>query len=107
FDSSGRRHTTLSRDWSSDVCSSDLDRFAGADGFMIASPEYNGSVTPSLKNMLDWLSVQRTFCAANDLFKDKIVAVMACSPGGSRSEERRVGREWLARGAAPQPVRAV
>src|SRR2546429_1891416 len=33
FFSSRRRHTRCSRDWSSDVCSSDLVRLAGADCF--------------------------------------------------------------------------
>src|SRR5690606_41603924 len=31
FFSSRRRHTRFSRDWSSDVCSSDLDEHAGGD----------------------------------------------------------------------------
>src|SRR5690606_40243023 len=33
FFSSRRRHTRFSRDWSSDVCSSDLDDFYGTDSF--------------------------------------------------------------------------
>src|SRR5690606_39326886 len=35
--SSGRRHTRLSRDWSSDVCSSDLSREAWRRGFSTAA----------------------------------------------------------------------
>ncbi len=31
-------------------------RFMRADGFLMVCPEYNGSVTPFLKNTVDWIS---------------------------------------------------
>jgi chromate reductase len=53
------------------------------DGFLIASPEYNGAFSPLLKNALDWASraevTDEPACAA---YKGKAAAVMAASPGG-------------------------
>lgn len=56
--------------------------FLNHDGFLIASPEYNSSITPLLKNTIDWVS--RVFdnlppCAA---YKGKVAGLMAASPGG-------------------------
>src|SRR2546429_4856772 len=47
FFSSRRRHTRCSRDWSSDVCSSDLvhdDAFAVREHQSVGRPEVNGEV---------------------------------------------------------------
>ena len=54
-----------------------------ADGVFIASPEYNGSFTPVLKNAIDWVSRIR----ADDepplaAFTGKVYAIGAASPGG-------------------------
>ena len=55
-----------------------------ADGFLIASPEYNGSLTGALKNMIDWTS--RAEAGEDPLalscFVGKTAAIMATSPGG-------------------------
>ena len=57
-------------------------KFKSADGFFIACPEYNGSITPLLKNTIDGLT-QKT--DENDIgmsgFKGKIGAVSSASPG--------------------------
>ncbi|MFH7243587.1 MAG: NADPH-dependent FMN reductase [Spirulina sp.] len=55
-----------------------------ADGFLIASPEYNGSLTGALKNMIDWASRPDNGEAplALSCFGGKTAAIMATSPGG-------------------------
>jgi len=58
------------------------------DGLLIASPEYNGSYTPLLKNALDWASRSEAGEATYAVFKEKVAGVMAASPnslGGIRS----------------------
>lgn len=53
-----------------------------SDGFLIASPEYNSSITAALKNAIDWASRAETDdeppLAA---YKGKVAALMATSPG--------------------------
>lgn len=59
-------------------------RFAQSDGLVIVSPEYNASVTPLLKNTLDWVSV--TSSGGDNSFgpyKDKICFIASCSPGST------------------------
>jgi chromate reductase len=50
------------------------------DGLLIASPEYNGSVSALLKNVIDWIS--RPVAGLNPTpFKGKIGVLMSTSPG--------------------------
>jgi len=49
--------------------------FKTHDALLIAAPEYNSSVTPLLKNMLDWLVSSSTLV-------DKPVALITASLGG-------------------------
>ena len=49
------------------------------DGVFIASPEYNGSVTPLLKNMLDWVS--RVPPEERHPYHTPVYALGAASPG--------------------------
>lgn len=61
--------------------------FADADGILLASPEYNGSVTGVLKNTIDWLSrpgKSRSGESADigSAFAGKAVGLLATSPGG-------------------------
>ena len=57
--------------------------FAEHDGFFIASPEYNSSLAPLLKNALDWISRKHEEGEGNLVaFKGKVAAIGAASPGG-------------------------
>jgi chromate reductase, NAD(P)H dehydrogenase (quinone) len=47
-----------------------------ADGVLIASPEYNFSVTPALKNAIDWASRP-----PDQAWQDKPVAIFSCTGG--------------------------
>ena len=47
-----------------------------ADGLLLASPEYNFSVSGPLKNAIDWGSR-----APNQVFQDKPVAMFSATPG--------------------------
>lgn len=57
--------------------------FRAHDGFIITSPEYNGSVSPLLKNVIDWVSrpesADEPMVAA---FMEKVAGIAAASPGG-------------------------
>lgn len=57
--------------------------FIEHDGFFIASPEYNSSISALLKNSLDWISrpheKNETPLVA---FSGKVAAISAASPGG-------------------------
>lgn len=51
-------------------------------GLLIASPEYNSSIAPLLKNTIDWIS--RPVNGEDGLapFRNKVAALLAASPGG-------------------------
>src|SRR5207245_8517898 len=78
FFSSRRRHTSCYRDWSSDVCSSDLvkllDRF--------------------------YKPFKKVLARASEHMRD--IKREEIPTEHVRSEERRVGKEWRSRGAAEQ-----
>jgi len=54
---------------------------AAHDGLLIASPEYNGSLTGALKNSIDWASRQSDEFKTIEVFKGKVAAIMTESPG--------------------------
>jgi chromate reductase len=55
-----------------------LDAIAGADGVVLATPEYNGFPTPLVINAFDWLSRLKDGLATT---ADKPVALLSSSPG--------------------------
>lgn len=55
--------------------------FRSHDALLIASPEYNSSIPPLLKNTLDWVS--RAWQGESGLvpYQNKVAALLAASPG--------------------------
>jgi NAD(P)H-dependent FMN reductase len=52
-------------------------------GFLVAAPEYNSSITPVLKNTIDWASRSENDAEPPLVcFHGKTVALMSASPGG-------------------------
>ena len=57
-------------------------QFAAHHGIFIASPEYNASITPLLKNTLDWVSrVREAGAQPRAAFRDRVFALGAASNG--------------------------
>ncbi len=52
------------------------------DGFLIASPENNSTLSAALKNVIDWASRPDGDEPTLACFKDKTAVIMAASPGG-------------------------
>ena len=61
-----------------------------ADAIVLASPEYNYSVTGVLKNSLDWLSR-----VENQAFNGKAVSIMGASPGMGTARSQYHLRQML------------
>ena len=65
-------------------------RIRASDAILVASPEYNGSITGVLKNLIDWAS--RPY--GQSAFAGKPVSVVGASPsrfGARRSQETAIG----------------
>jgi NAD(P)H-dependent FMN reductase len=58
------------------------DLFLAHQGLLIASPEYNSSISPLLKNTLDWVSRPAADEPALACFAGKVAAILSASPGG-------------------------
>lgn len=63
------------------------DLILQSNALIIASPEYNGSISAALKNALDWASRSESAEPSREAFQGKKVLIMSVSPGplgGSR-----------------------
>jgi len=56
--------------------------FAAHDGLLIAAPEYNSSIAPLLKNVIDWVSRSAGDAAMLQYIIGKTAALVSASPGG-------------------------
>src|SRR5690606_39657475 len=94
FCSSRRRHTRFSRDWSSDVCSSDLHRIFGEEGFGDDIQTSEGVIwmLDPIDGTMNFVHQKRNFAISLGIFKDGVGQL------GYRSEERRVGKDGSAGG---------
>src|SRR5690606_40127439 len=86
FFSSRRRHTRFSRDWSSDVCSSDL--FSKDQRIEEGDPV-------GQRGQVDWQLHRVTFTQP----EGTVYITIQGTSMGERSEERRVGKECRSRRA--------
>ena len=57
------------------------DLLIAHQGLLLASPEYNSSITAILKNAIDWASRPRPEEPMLACFKDKVAVLMSASPG--------------------------
>ena len=55
--------------------------FIGHDGLLIASPEYNSSITAVMKSAIDWVSRLAPGEPPLVAFRGKIATLMSASPG--------------------------
>src|SRR5256886_6549002 len=91
FFSSRRRHTRFDCDWSSDVCSSDLENNGGYQALNIGNSSY-GKFDKRIYTDL---------CSDHpiDLTRYQVANCYMGRVGLIRSGERRVGKEWRSRWA--------
>jgi len=55
--------------------------FLAHDGLLISAPEYNSSITPLLKNTIDWVSRSAPGEAPLSCYDGKVAALLSASPG--------------------------
>src|SRR5207247_6841415 len=94
-------HTISTRDWSSDVCSSDL----GSENAIVAAlldetkvsdaASTTGAKAEDIKALRDTiLNSERVIVVFGDELRGAAVEALSLFETALRSEERRVGKEW-------------
>jgi chromate reductase len=76
----------FNEDWESEhglpeACTRLKDLMKSSDGLLIASPEYNSSFSPLLKNAIDWATRPREGEAPLECFRGKVAGLVSASPG--------------------------
>src|SRR5699024_11636539 len=92
FFSSRRRHTRSKRDWSSDVCSSDLSTSEIISYFLTFKSLITDSPISSKFSILVFKLIDDAWLNVSALIGNRTFVLPVCM----RSEERRVGRECRA-----------
>src|SRR5262245_62930572 len=105
FFSSRRRHTRCLSDWSSDVCSSDLKALGGTGHTLVAGWAARLGERMGRRRASDGavtLQMPISDRTAGDVRANAMsfVTISVDPTPVTRSEERRVGKEWKMRGAA-------
>ena len=100
FFSSRRRHTRLVSDWSSDVCSSDLEhqvfQVAKEVGLQLTPPAaalLGAAIGTDTRRLYNELEKLKTYWTKPEALPSEAVTALVAT----RSEERRVGKECRSR----------
>jgi len=58
------------------------EKFLASDAVLFVSPEYNSSITPLLKNIIDWVSRTESDSEPSlSAYRGKVAALLSASPG--------------------------
>src|SRR5690242_21337867 len=105
FFSSRRRHTRLTCDWSSDVCSSDLVRMLSAPFGQLAVVQSRDAALANWRSLTTLTVTLSTTTGFVVLILGFAFHWQATRAREARSEERRVGKECRARWAAYHEIK--
>src|SRR5690606_34556506 len=90
-----RRHTTFSRDWSSDVCSSDLDPWQVAADLFEPPPPYDKDLALWANDRLGEFLWSKQTEIGNSLQTERYTAVQSCHDAGKSFIAARAIAHWI------------